>query len=61
MKLLYDRIIADFRARDFFGFDPRNVFFLRQPYLAGWTIEARRPAPLPESIRYPFGHGHATL
>ncbi|MBN1419081.1 MAG: hypothetical protein JXP34_09910 [Planctomycetes bacterium] len=55
------RIIADFRARHFFGFDPRNVFFLRQPYLAGWTIESRRPAPLPESIRYPFGHGHATL
>jgi len=58
---LGDKIIADFRAREFFGFDPRNVFFLRQPYLAGWTIEGARAAPLAESIQYPYGHGHATL
>lgn len=56
-----DAVLEDVWSRAFYGFSPRNVYFLTQPTLCGLSIDGRRLVEDPASPRLPAGHGYPLM
>ncbi|MCM8824316.1 MAG: hypothetical protein NC822_06570, partial [Candidatus Omnitrophica bacterium] len=56
-----DTVIDDFIRNDFYGFNPKNVFFIIQDVFSGFKLTSPGIIYDPNSPKLPYGHGYATM
>ena len=55
---IHDDVISDFKENDFYGFNPQNVYFVKQPVLQGYSLVEGKVVLDETSKALPYGHGY---